>query len=127
MQSALSRSFRVAGAVLLLGGLAHAAGVAHKYATLGWSERHRAGFVAFIGLAHLTGGALDWLAARTLRRDEPSATLVAAIAAVFTIAWTALDLPILFAEAKLFFQIMPIVYLVTHAALLLTVALRRAR
>ncbi len=121
------KALRILGVVLVLGGLAHAAGVTQKYASVGWSERHKAELVAFIGLVHLAGGALDLLAAGMLRRDEPSARRAAALACGFTIAWTALDLPILFAEAKLFFQVMPVVYLATHTALLVALVLPKAR
>lgn len=90
---------RVLGVVLVLGGLAHTAGVAHHYVTHGLPDANRMLLDAWIAEAQLAGGVL-FLLGREL--------VLAGAFVVWT--WALPFLPVLIHRAKPHFIVMPIVY-----------------
>lgn len=118
--SLVPRAVKIAGIVLLLGGTAHAAGVAHRLATKGVPDGHRIAYLAFIAFVHWTCGALDLLASGGLARGESWATRVLLVSTLLVTAYGATVSPLLTASGPLL-RIMPVVYPAVHLALLAAV------
>lgn len=105
------KSLRFAlGCVLVLGGLAHSAGVLHLYVAKGLPDANRILLDAWIAEAQLCGGALFVASTRT---TAPSAFTLAGAAFVWSYAVP--FLPVLLGRAPAIFWIAPITYLVLSA------------
>ncbi len=118
----MGRLLRMLGVVLMLGGLAHSAGVAHLYVTGGVPDLNRVLLDAWVAEAQLVGGALYLVAFRAMRVG--SAWRAWAVGGALTIlAYAVPFIPVLFMRAPPMFRIPPTVY----ALLSLFIALRAAR
>lgn len=102
---------RILGVVLVLGGVAHTAGVAHHYVAHGLPDANRLLLDAWIAEAQLAGGILFLLG-----RDF----VLAGACVVWS--WALPFLPVLIHRAKPHFIVMPIVY---SLASVLVVSFRR--
>ena len=105
------------GIALVLGGLAHSAGVAHLYVTQGVPDANRVLLDVWIAEAQLLGGGL-YLAAWRGRRVGRSGRGFVAFGALTVIGWAVPILPVLFARAPVIFRVPPLVYLVLSAVVL---------
>lgn len=103
--------------MLVLGGLAHSAGVIHLYVTQGVPDPNRIMLDLWIAEAQLLGGALYLAAWRGRRAGSPWRTL-AAIGALTMIGFAAPMLPVLVARAPILFWIPAIVYLALSLVIL---------
>lgn len=100
----------VLGCVLLVGGLAHSAGVLHLYAAKGFPDANRILLDVWIAEAQLCGGALFVASTRT---STPFA--FALPGAAFVWSYAVPFLPVLLGRAPAIFWIAPITYLVLSA------------
>jgi hypothetical protein len=101
---------RVFGVVLLLGGVAHSAGVLNLYRTAGLPDANRILVDVWVAQTQLLTGGLYLTAARALRRHEAWRGL-AVFGALTMIGFCVVMLPVLFARAPIYFRIPPLIYL----------------
>ena len=115
----MNRLLRVFGIVLLLGGLAHTAGVLHFYFTTGVPEANRVLLDIWIAEAQLLGGALYVMAGRGSGGGR-SSRIVAVFGALIIIGFAVPMLPVLFSRAPILFRIPAMVYLIASIFVLAT-------
>jgi hypothetical protein len=108
---------RALGTVLLLGGLAHSAGVARLYATTGVPDANRVLLDVWIAQAQLLSGALYFAAGRRARAGRQWRAL-AAFGALTIITFSMAMLPVLIARAPVMFRVPPIAYSIASLAIL---------
>ena len=108
---------RALGVVLVLGGLAHSAGVARLYATAGVPDANRVLLDVWIAQAQLLSGALYIAAARSARAGREWRGL-ATFAALTIIGFSVAMLPVLIARAPVVFRVPPIAYSLASLAIL---------
>src|ERR687887_500746 len=113
----------VLGAILLLGGAGHVAGVSALVIRQGAPSRDRLSFLAFVALAHWSAGALNLISSSMLRRGDPFARAAMAIALGIVAGWAAIQLPA-FVQHPTVISSGPLAYLVAQTALLTTVLAR---
>jgi hypothetical protein len=112
----MTQLLRTLGIVLLLGGLAHSAGVVHLYVATGLPDANRVLLDVWIGQAQLLGGGLYLAAFRGRRAGKPWRAL-AAFGALTMIGFTASILPVLFARAPILFRVPAIAYLLLSSVI----------
>jgi hypothetical protein len=112
----LALAARIAGAVLLLGGTAHTAGLLWFYATRGMPEGHRVALHLFVAYAQWVAGALDVVASVGLRRGEAWARAPLTVGAFLAVAFGATALPLL-GGGPAILRVAPAVYLAVHLVL----------
>ena len=117
VSSRVARFARVLGAILILGGAGHVAGVSALVIRQGAPPRDRLSFLAFVALAHWSAGALNLLSASMLRVGDPFARAAMAIALGIIGGWAAIQLPA-FLHHPTVISSGPLVYLVAQIALL---------
>jgi hypothetical protein len=113
----VSRLLRAVGIVLVLGGLAHTAGVIHLYVVEGVPDANRVMLDVWIAEAQLLAGALYVAASRARRAGTPWRAL-GAFGAVTIIGYAVPILPVLFSRAPIVFRVPPIVYLLVSVFIL---------
>lgn len=106
----MSRLLRAVGVILVLGGLAHSAGVIHLYAVDRVPDANRVMLDVWIAEAQLLAGALYVAASRARRAATPWRAL-AVFGALTIIGYAAPILPVLFSRAPVIFRVPPIIYL----------------
>jgi hypothetical protein len=106
----LTNLLRTLGVVLVLGGLAHSAGVIHLYLTEGVPDANRIMLDLWIAEAQLLSGAL-LVAAWRGRRAHSAWRALASFGALTMIGFAAPILPLLVARARWIFWIPATVYL----------------
>jgi len=106
----------VAGALLLLGGTAHTAGLLWLYATRGAPDGHRVALHLFVAYSQWVAGALDVLAASGLRRGEPWARRTLTVGAFLAAAFGATGFFLLWSGPRLL-AAAPAAYLLLHLGL----------
>jgi hypothetical protein len=112
-----SRLLAGAGVVLVLGGLAHSAGVVHLYVTRGLPDANRVLLDTWIAEAQLLSGGLYVAASRAMRaRSEWRA--LAVFGALNIIGFAVPMLPVLVARAPLIFRVPAIIYIVVSVFIL---------
>ena len=104
------RLLRTLGIVLVLGGLAHSAGVVHLYVSNGIPDANRVLLDVWIAQAQLLGGGLYFAAFRARRAGTPARAL-ALFGALTIIGFTVSILPVLFSRAPVLFRIPAMVYM----------------
>ena len=114
----MTRTLQILGIVLLLGGVAHTAGVARLYATQGVPDANRVLLDVWIAQAQLLAGGLYIAAARNARRGLEWRSL-AAFGAMTIIGFSVAIVPVLVARAPLIFRVPPIVYSAVSAIVLM--------
>jgi len=117
------RLIRALGVVLLLGGLAHSAGVARLYATTGVPDANRVLLDVWIAQAQLLSGGLYVAAARRARAGREWRAL-ATFGALTIIGFSAAMLPVLIARAPVIFRVPPIGYLLASLTVLWRLSFR---
>lgn len=122
----LKRLLSVFGIVLLLGGLAHSAGVLHFYVTTGVPEANRVLLDLWIAEAHVLGGGL-YLAASSRAGAGKSSPTLAVVGALTILGWTVPMLPVLFSRAPMVFRVPAVIYLVLSAVVLVHATRQRRR
>ena len=105
------------GVVLVLGGVAHSAGVLHLYVTSGLPDANRVLLDIWIAEAQLLSGAL-YIAASRAMRARSNWRALAAIGALSIIGFAVPMLPVLIARAPLIFRVPAIIYLVVSLFIL---------
>lgn len=111
-----AQAAKLVGAILVLGGLGHLAGVLFRVWHQGLPSGDRLAFLMFVAVAHWTGGALNLVAAAALRRGEDSALALLAIALGLIGGWAAIQAPA-FVHHPSLISSGPLTYLVAQAAL----------
>jgi hypothetical protein len=106
----MSRTLAVLGAVLVLGGIGHSAGVGYLYLTAGRPEANRVMLDVWVAQAQLLGGGLYLGASRAARAGVAWRPL-AFFGALTIIGFTVSVLPVLFSRAPVAFRIPAIIYL----------------
>ena len=117
------RTMRALGVVLLLGGLAHSAGVVNLYVTHGVPDANRVLLDVWIAQAQLLAGGAYVAAARRARPPKLGSESasgggwrgLAIFAALTIIGFSIAMLPVLVARAPLYFSVPPIVYSIASA------------
>ncbi|HEV3139476.1 MAG TPA: hypothetical protein VGY57_03115 [Vicinamibacterales bacterium] len=112
------------GIVLLLGALAHSAGVANLYATKGVPDANRVLLDVWIAQAQLLAGGLYIAAARSARAGRPWQSL-ATFGALTMIGFSIAIVPVLIARAPIIFRVPPIVYSIGSVVVLVNAARSR--
>jgi len=107
------------GLVLLLGGIAHSAGVVRLYLTASVPEANRVLLDVWIAQAQMLSGALYLVAARHARTGRPWRSL-AVFGALTIIGFTGAMLPVLFHRAQVIFRLPLIVYSLLSASILVS-------
>jgi hypothetical protein len=120
----MTRTLQILGIVLLLGGVAHSAGVARLYATQGVPDANRVLLDIWIAQVQLLSGGLYLVAARNARAGRAWRSL-AIFGALMIIGFSVAILPVLFARAPMIFRIPPIIYSGVSAVLLVGAARSR--
>jgi hypothetical protein len=113
----VSRLLRAVGIVLVLGGLAHSAGVIHLYVVDRVPDANRVMLDVWIAEAQLLAGTL-YLAASRARRAGTSWRALGAFGAVTIIGYAVPILPVLFSRAPIVFRVPAIVYLLVSVFIL---------
>jgi hypothetical protein len=113
----LARLLRILGVVLILGGMAHTAGVVQLYVSRGVPDANRIMLDIWIAEAQLSSGALYVAAWRSRRAGSPWRGL-AAFGALTMIGFAVPILPVLISRAPLHFWIPNIVYLAISVVIL---------
>jgi hypothetical protein len=113
----LTTLLRALGVILVLGGLAHSAGVIHLYLTQGVPDANRIMLDVWIAEAQLLSGGL-YLAAWRGRLAHSRWRALAAFGALTLIGFAAPILPILVSRAPFIFRVPAIVYLVSSLVIL---------
>jgi peptidoglycan/LPS O-acetylase OafA/YrhL len=106
----MTQLLRMLGIVLVLGGLAHSAGVVHLYVSSGIPDANRVLLDVWIAQAQLLGGGL-YLAAFQARRAGTPSRASAVFGALTIIGFTVSIIPVLFARAPILFRVPALVYL----------------
>jgi hypothetical protein len=109
------------GVVLILGGLAHSAGVAYLYASEGVPAIERMLVAVWVAEAQLTAGAFYVTASRRMRAGAAWKGWAVA-GAVTVLTWAAPFIPVLFLRAPVLFRVPAIVYAVLSAVILFRAA-----
>ncbi len=112
------------GVALVLGGVAHTAGVTRLYVTQGVPDANRVLLDIWIAQAQLLSGGLYVAAARNARAGQAWRSL-ATFAALTIAGFSIAILPVLFARAPMIFRVPPIVYSTVSAIILIGVARSR--
>jgi hypothetical protein len=115
---------RILGVVLVLGGLAHSAGVAHLYATAGVPDANRVLLDIWIAQVQLLSGGL-YLAAARAARVGGAWRLPATFGALTMIGFSAAMLPVLVMRAPIIFRVPPVLYSLASAIVLVQAGRRR--
>jgi len=102
------------GVVLVLGGLAHSAGVLRFYATSGVPDANRVLLDAWIAEAQLLSGGMYITAARNARRGLAWRAL-AVFGALTIAAFSVTMLPVLVTRAPIYFSVPPMLYTIAGA------------
>jgi hypothetical protein len=110
------------GVLLVLGGLAHTAGVLRLYLRTGVPEANRVLLDVWIAEAQIAAGVLFATAARS-----PEARPWTIAGAVVVWSYAVPFVPVLLRRAPAIFWVAPILYTLVSAALVRVVALRRSR
>jgi hypothetical protein len=113
----LTRLLQILGITLVLGGLAHSAGVIHLYTTQGVPDANRIMLDVWIAEAQLLSGGL-YLAASRAHRARAGWRGLAAFGALTMIGFAAPILPVLVARAPFIFRVPAVVYLVLSLIIL---------
>lgn len=114
------------GVILVLGGLAHSAGLVYFYRTHGVPAADRVLLHVWIAEAQIIGGAF-YLAAFRARRAGGAWRGLAVAGALTVLAYAVPFIPVLFARAPLLFRIPPIAYaLLSGFVMLRTTTSRRS-
>jgi hypothetical protein len=113
----LTRLLQILGITLVLGGLAHSAGVIHLYTTQVVPDANRIMLDVWIAEAQLLSGGL-YLAASRARRARVGWRGLAAFGALTMIGFAAPILPVLVARAPFIFRVPAVVYLVLSLIIL---------
>jgi hypothetical protein len=121
----LTRLLQILGITLVLGGLAHSAGVIHLYLTQGVPDANRIMLDLWIAEAQLVSGGLD-LAAWRARRAQTAWRALAAFGALTMIGFAAPILPVLISRAPFIFWVPAIVYLALSLVILAAACSSRA-
>jgi hypothetical protein len=120
----MTRTLQILGIVLLLGGVAHTAGVTRLYVTQGVPDANRVLLDIWIAQAQLFAGGLYIAAARCAGRGLAWRSL-ATFGALTIVGFSIAILPVLFARAPMIFRVPPIVYSTVSAIILIGVARSR--
>ena len=110
--------------MLVLGGLAHSAGVTRLYIVHGVPDANRVMLDVWIAEAQILAGGLC-LAAWRGRQTGSTWRALASFGALTIIGFAVPILPVLFSRAPLIFRVPAIVYLVSSLVILADAALRR--
>jgi hypothetical protein len=113
----LTHLLRALGVILVLGGLAHSAGVIHLYATQGVPDANRVLLDIWIAQAQLLSGSL-YLVAWRARRVGSTWRALAMFGALTMIGFAVPVLPVLIVRAPLIFRIPAIGYLLASLIIL---------
>ena len=113
----MSRLLTIAGIVLILGGLAHSAGVIHLYATAGVPDANRVLLDIWIAEAQLLSGGLYLAASRALRAQSRWRAL-SVFGALALIGFAVPILPVLVSRAPFVFRVPAIIYLAVSLVIL---------
>jgi hypothetical protein len=116
-----SRLLPAVGVVLVLGGVAHSAGVLHLYVTSGLPDANRILLDIWIAQAQLLSGAL-YIAASRAMRARSNWRALAVFGALTIISFAIPILPVLVARAPLIFRVPAIIYLVVSLFILVNAA-----
>jgi len=106
------------GVVLVLGGVAHSAGVTRLYVTQGVPDANRVLLDIWIAQAQLLAGGLYIAAARNARAGRAWRSL-ATFGALTVIGFSVAVVPVLIERAPMIFRIPPIVYSGVSAIILI--------
>ncbi len=121
----VNRFLKAFGIILLLSGLAHAAGVARFYLTAGVPDANRVLLDVWVAEGLLLGGSL-YLAACAASRTGQSARVLTIFGSLTIIGFTAPMTPVLISRAPLHFTLLTVIYLLL-GVVILAVAFRPER
>jgi len=110
----LTKTLRVLGTILLLGGAGHTVGVAHLYFTAGLPETNRIMLDLWVAEAQLLAGSLYLVASRGGTRSHA----LVVFGAVTTFGFAVPILPLLVSRAPVAFITAPIVYILASTYIL---------
>ena len=103
--------------ILVLGGLAHSAGVLHLYVTQGVPDANRVLLDVWIAEAQILGGGL-YLAAWRGRLGSSTWRALASFGALVIVGFAAPILPVVLSRAPIIFSVPAIVYLALSLVIL---------
>jgi len=117
----MSRLLLALGTTLILGGVAHSAGVVHLYITEGVSEINRVLLDIWVAEGQILAGLLYVASYRALRTGSAWRGLSVG-GAMMLLSYAVPFIPVLFMRAPLVFRIAPVVYAAASVAVLFHVA-----
>ena len=110
------RAIQLTGLVMVLGGLGHFFGVTEMCISDGMPDGRHLAYLVYIGLIHLTVGALDLWSSLALRRRVPGALPAMGLATLLVCAFGVIETPLV-AEAALTVRVPSVLYPVAHLVL----------